>query len=489
MKRRTTRLSANSTSKQRRKVTTSSPLTDTTPTEATMILDLNDDCFFEIFKYLDVMDMCSVADSCSRLKAAAREHFAHSKFNNFNFPLSIRDRSESDTANQMLLEASKVLRNFGACIADFRETNGGTFYKWDDETKSVYQRKIIELLVKHCGEKLIKLKFWHFDITDEISNIMIPLLEHLQKFEITYADGSVLLLEMLPILCPKLQDLTFAHIDLRFEGWNRRYEKLTKIKFLCCDMDVDTAKEFLKCNMQLKEIEFNYCSGLNPRLFQYIGDYATEVETLDINLGEFDFDEETPDYSPNAQHIQRLRNLKSIRLTDWYCKIPYLTEVICHVAAAEVSLKTLDVTSLKLLRMDINRFVDGISKLKTLETLYLDVRGDLHVHHITHICQNLSKLTKLSILMDKAWTMENILQLVRNAEKLQSLTVKPARYYLQKVCVNDETYTKLANIVEKRNEKTHLKITLHARYYFINISEVLTKAHDKLLSVVLTQYI
>lgn len=63
--------------------------------DATTILTLNDDCFLEIFQYLDLIDLCAVADTCRRFRQNAKACFAYSKRENLNLGNDVLSDGES----------------------------------------------------------------------------------------------------------------------------------------------------------------------------------------------------------------------------------------------------------------------------------------------------------------------------------------------------------------------------------------------------------
>lgn len=475
MNSRNTRTSVQSTSKLSGDVKTSLPPTvvSSTVSTTTTIVDLNDDCLFEVYKKLGLQDLCSVADTCSRLKSTTRAHFANSELKTLNFPYSdLRYSTEPFVVNQLIYEASRVLRNFGASIISFSEFDiPYILYCTNKGLLPEYQRNIIELLVRHCGENLIELKLCHFDMTQEMASVMRTVLVRLQKFELHWGEFRPQL-KMLSTWCPELQELQMDG-RLPHEGWNQQFPKLKKIKFCC---DTDRSKEFVKSNPQLKEIEL---SGFNldPTIFRVIGDYAIDIETLIFRVGVVN----SVGYPAGAKCFDRLRNLKSVTLFDYH-EQEYLTEAILDIAAAQIQLKTLCVKSRSEIP-ELHQFVEGISKLKTLETLQLKVAG-LRLRDVIHICKQLSELSKLRIRIFEEPTAKNISKLVRMTEKLQCLSIS-MRECDEKICFDADIYKALAQVVEERDKKVRLEITLNADNFYVDVPKELANTHCNSLSIVL----
>lgn len=442
-----------------------------TSTEAITFIDLNDDCLNEVFKNLDLSDLCSVADSCSRLKSATQAYFAYSELRTLHFPYSgMRYSRKPLMVNQLIYESSRVLRNFGASVISFIETEDLPYDRLVTESLRKYQRNIIELLIQYCGENLIELKLCHFNMTNEIAIIMRPLLGHLQKFELHWVSH----LRMLSAWCPELRELHLRDTVVNQKGWNQRFQKLTKMAYFGCDMD--GIKEFVRRNPQLKSFEIGGYNVETP-IFQIVGEHATEIENLIVGVGLLG-----SEYPVRAGYFDRLRNLNSVTITDDRSQ-HFLTAAINDIAAADISLKKLcGKASREVLKVD--QLVEGISKLKTLETLELKVVG-LRTRDVIHICKQLSKLSKLRIRISGELTIEYLLYLIRIAENLQWLFVSIIKCNKTN-CIDASAYKELLQIVEKRAfGKRHLEIILPGNCYSRNIPGELAKTHKNSLSIVL----
>lgn len=130
--------------------------------EKTTIQALNDDCLFEIFKYLGVLDLSSIAETSSRFKQTVKAYFAYSKKKNLDFRHEVVSRG--DTHMAVVTKTARVLRNFGEFIVEYDE-GGMVCLLFDFKAISPwpmllsYERKITELLVKYASETLRELKW------------------------------------------------------------------------------------------------------------------------------------------------------------------------------------------------------------------------------------------------------------------------------------------------------------------------------------------
>lgn len=453
----------------------------------TTILDLNEDCLFEVYKYLNLLEWASFADVCSQLRSSTQTYFGRSKFKNFIFPVHIQHNlppHERINGIQLITKMSHVLRNFGAFISNFSEMdNFILYYRLSPELQSRCRTKIVELVSKYCDESLVGLRLSKFPLNNEDQIRMRPVFDRLQKIELYYCHCTAQFLEMLPVWGPRIQEMIFEGIDLRFRGLGQRFPKLTKISLLSVNFHHDDIKEFLKNNPQLKEFHFTYRTASDTQIFQYIGQYASGIETLQICLNPR-FEVLHP-FPLNDIQFDQLRDLKSITLfaKNLKGKSNHLVPAICDIGAANIPLKTLFLASGKLSELYANRFVDGISKVKTLETLDLKL-GGLNGQHIIRICTHLSELTKLDLHMTEGLSAQNILDIVRIAGKLQWLDVSTQATNDNKTDIGGEFFLELAQIVENRANKMHLQIKLDQSGYSVNIPGELARAHKESLSIV-----
>lgn len=457
-----------------------------TSDEATTILDLNDDCLYDVFKYLHLFELANVADVCSCFRRTAESFFAQSTFKTIDLWDNIY---WCDSINQQILQTYKVLRNFGDLIIKIRKVSAYAKNS-DDNLRSPYQLKTLEHLSRYCSGTLVELDLVDFVITDEITLIMRPLLENLKKLTFHDCQFSKLFLEMLPLWSSELRELKFDCIHpledeeqiLRFAGLHQPFRELVKISFeYIDDLKNNTIEEMLKCNSQLKEIEILFCRNLDYHIFQSIGEHVPEIENMCIRLKR----NARNARSPIAKYFGRLGDLHSLEIDYRLASSTHIiVSAICEIAATNIPLKQLRLRHLKLNR-NANLFVDGISKLNKLERLQLACILGMDAYRISAICKNLSKLYELILEIDFIPTVENILEFAQNGEALNLLSISPFESATgkTKICIDVSIFMKLVKIVAKRCKRTHLEIELDDRFYVTNIPDHLAAAHKDSLTL------
>lgn len=145
------------------------------------LMDLNDDCLREVFKCLNVEDLCAVADACRRFKQIAQALYKTTGDKQFVWA----------NKNQAVAQSS-LIRNFGVFFEGI-EVVGRCREKY--ECSATKLNKIIDILVRYSSENMIELELVGLKITHDVAFIMRPLLRHLQTLQIEYCELSEVFLE------------------------------------------------------------------------------------------------------------------------------------------------------------------------------------------------------------------------------------------------------------------------------------------------------
>lgn len=445
-------------------------------TGATAILDLNDDCLLEVFEYLDLLDLCSVADVCSRFRRNAK---ACVKYSNKKYLCLTDDiKGDGDTMDQFMRKASKILRHFGASFATIdgnkmcRKHN-----RWSDESKVICRQRIMELIVKYCSGTLTGLAFSGIDLTDEMLRLIRPMLGRLQKlglFEVTIGESFV---NMLPLWSPELRVLTLLLRDnrnataetsaMRFDGLHQPFKKLQKISlYFAGTLKSVDIEEMLKANPQLKEIELGRCRNLDNQVVRSIVNCTPDIETLNLDPKFLE--------QGDASHFGLLRNLKILTFgfSDPPSDLEHIVSAIREIGQANIPLKKLRLYN-TYCDLYADQFVEELSKLKTLEMLVLSHVPGYTKSHIQNICKYCPELREMVLQSGLILNPDFISEVIRTAsDKLELLSISPEKMQPGKIMVDIGSYEKWAEIVEKRHKKTHLQIHLHGALYTTNMKPV-----------------
>lgn len=298
-----------------------------TPSNSTALLDLNDDCFFEVFRYLDLVDLGSVADVCSRLKSTTQEYFGISSYRDMYLPRDISAMDKRPPFKKRLQQMCRVMRNFGSKVRRLEESNHATFefFKRVRKTeRSKYRRILFKLVVDYCGAELEELHLTHFDANDvDIENM--PQLSLVHHVTLNASQISDALWEQLPRWCPKMLRLELFSERMNGEkvkpynvtGIRRPFPALRMATF----QEENTAifadiVELLKLNPKLDHLGVNNCKHLDIRLLAAIDEYLPRLLSFEF-LSQKVVAKKHVAIVPNC--IEKMSNLMHLQLMfpDW----------------------------------------------------------------------------------------------------------------------------------------------------------------------------
>lgn len=135
----------------------------------TVISDLNDDCFQEVFKHLNLTDLCAVADFCRRFRQNGQSTFSAPKFKNDVLHI---DCSTNTGCGKIFLRG----RDTSMYVKSIEIYNSET---------NTQCRSIFDLIGFYFRGTVIDLDLHRCNITSgDIESTVRPLLHHLQKLSL-----------------------------------------------------------------------------------------------------------------------------------------------------------------------------------------------------------------------------------------------------------------------------------------------------------------
>lgn len=460
----------------------------TSEKDATTILALNDDCLFAIFKYLGVLDLSSIADTCTSFKQCAKAYFVYSKKTNLDLDHEIF--SGGDTYERVTSKTSRVMRHFGEFIVGFSEGGmGRRCMSLDASSSRIYQRKIIELLVRYCSQSLRELELSNFMQADVNAHAMEPLIARLHKLSLVCCDIESTFWNRWSLCCSQLHELRLHNITVaskQFECLHGPFPKLVKIELHHINhLRGSDIVKMLEHNPQLKEIDVLHHGELISfdDLLPSIAAHVPEIESLHLRLPK-----DTIRTSIH-QYFGQLRKLSALTLEHPNMNEYYVSLSIREIVSNDIPLKHLSVLRVHFNKENARIFENVVSQLKQLETLKLvAITGYIKLPRIHRICQRCTELSTLLLCVKFVPKLEDISQIVRNLKNLRSLSIEPFVHgQAKQICVETDVYKEWLQIVESRSEKTHLAIELYDVHYSTNVPNDLTTAHQKSLSVAYTK--
>lgn len=445
-------------------------------------MNLNDDCLLEVFKYLNLQDLCSVADVCGRFRQNARLQFAHSAFTHLGFRNDFLQLTEKDNKRSMQI-TSRLLWNFGAYTKSIYNVNGDG--DCDSVCRSKYHIRNFELISLHCSESLVELDLFKYNVTDAIAIIMRPVFARLETLTLRQCRFSDSFLNVLPIWAPELRDLRFLHINkqIRFYGLRETYRKLTKLTFVNVDyVNNEDFDGFLMLTPRLKQIEMLSCRNIDDEILQSIVVHVPQIEAVRFSNCR----------ASNVSRVQcfnQLFNLRSLELnrsTLLKESAIYFISIANEIDAAQIPIRHLKLSNFDCFDRN-GEFVDAISKLRNLETLKIVGVVGLGAQDICKICKSLNELRKIE-LVGNGHKMDayDLVDLIWYSEKLKLLRYMDGcvRNSGQKNHIDADTYIQFVQTIQKRQERDHLVIMLSNSQYTVDLPAELRKQYNHLLALI-----
>lgn len=417
----------------------------------TTIYDLNDHVLREIFGYLNVLDMCSVANVSMNFKQNAQA-VASTRYKSVRFGINIRSKSAkcrlggSGGSPEHLFS---IMRNFGESLQDVSINL--------DESAHGHSQEILELIGEHCDESMKEIWLRNFILTDALIPKIRPLLAGLQNISLDRClcqpgfNGS----EMMSF-CSDLKSLRFRHLkdlngeyaDLRFHA---RIPTLHSLHLeYCKGIRKGSVVKFLKANPQLKTLNINGCKKITSRIIPSIVQHIPRVEELVFIQNVF-----TDDFYANTEHLMQLTALKRLAIGGGSAISPIpISSFISKLVAARCPLESL---SLWNVASDVE-LISRTIELKTLKTLKLIHPSHISKSDIITIISNLPELTELWLFVEGI-EAPDLVEIIQCASKLHDLRMfHPAAG--PPVTYDAHLYMRIVDAVAAREEGGCLNLIL-----------------------------
>lgn len=403
----------------------------------THLLDLNDDCLYELLTYVakrSVIDLSQAAETCGRLKSIATNVFA-----------SLNKKTPGgllgELANGSLPHMRLVLRNFGPFIEDIR-------LRKDAGKANGMAMEQINLLRLHCNASLKTLALENFMITKNIAVVLKTVFGNLKKLvfdqsKFTAGAKSTNLFENCQSLVTlkyatsdELNRNTFEHV---FQHTFANLESLSlKEGMEAIDIDTDLAP-FLRHHPNLKKLSLKSFEADYYTIFPTIADNLLQLEKLYIQANAHGDDEEF------IEHLNKLSTLEHLKKLKLSCEKKPINTFLRDLKSVE----SLEHLRLSRTKADAEFFVN-LSKFKNIRILHLtDVD---HQSSITPLGE-LKEITELLLKGRLQLSNEELIALLKKLAKLKKLTFIATGFEL-----DDSTYRKLVDVIGKRDDCLPLEL-------------------------------
>lgn len=445
-----------------------------TARKPTTILDLNDDILRGIFQFLDVLDLCVVADVCSAFKRNAQAEYSQ-QHKDERFEIQVQDkkiRISHLRQNWSLWQLCSVLRNFGALTGSYMVVEVGIHH--------INMCEVIQLINHFSGEALTELKLQTVVFTVDLVAVLRPLLSRLQTLHLLYCSyKSNFVPSDLLSFCPRLTTLSIKSISRSSTVWNSYirfgFPMLKAVSFECpVEISAASIKDFVKKNPQLKDLTLECCSATTNSVIQSIAKYTPEIEKMSFKINRDPYG--VAEYGKCFKHLTTLKSLKIKTSHEAYAAgTTPLKQIISELAAAHIPLEQL---SLSVFELDID-LVDGITKLQTLKELEFNCALKMTWYDVMDIISNLSRLAHFRIKHNGDCDFLHTNEYTRRSGMIRNIDCGFGSLQV----LNEAEYKRIMLVVAARKVKCPLELTLQEVSIMKIVSDELLETYKQILKI------
>lgn len=386
---------------------------------------LNDQCIYEIFKFLEFSDLVNVAEVCVRFNEQAKKTFATSKHK--RIILYSGD-----------LKVNKIMNTFGANMQSL----------WIQSTtlNSTHDNSVLRSILKYRSDKLKELRLEYFRIDREISNFG-PILSQLETFELLYSTVNTNLSQSITD-CDKLKLLRFECCPLMHNDSfiARKFSNLKEAHLWTSDFNIEFIREFIVSNSTIVRLSINQFFD-NSHVINLIGEHMTHLQELE-------YVDNTIDWTPapvDIQDVNRFRNellgigrllhLKTLKLV--------LNQSPVGPLLAALVENNISIKHLKMGRVLIDdAAIKSLMQMKELKILeFIDVRDTLTRYHLIDMVKFLLNLQELHLINTSDIIDINVIKtILKHATHLSLLKLK----FCGNLSIDINDFSEILLIIEQR---------------------------------------
>lgn len=410
------------------------------------MLDLNDDCLYEILKFLNCIDLSSTDQTCQRMRQISKNVFRkqHTSINLTDTTLA--DYSNVGTDALTLLQIRNLFVSFGPQIQKLKI--GSMSFKAGNRSR------VLDLMIRHCTslKHLCLTGFFFKENFYRIRNVFFSNLEEL-SLSLCELNDSI---RRIFLQCDQLRKLTIQS-DSKLTGscLNVRFSRLESIS-LVMNSDIQTRHlyTFFEMNRQLKYVKLIHCGGcIFDEIFTVISNNLPLLESLIIEVDFFQ------NFNKNLANLLKLDHLRELQLNASMYSIASFIEQL----AAKDKIEILHLSD-GLLN---DNLIDAIIKCKRLTSLKLCSMPSVNNRFLIELAKNLPKLNDFHISKCQSLNLFSLgaIHFVDLAKNLKTLHLSNSS-----IDIDDKFFLSLVQIYKAR----HTKLTL-------NLSKMNSKITPKLL--------
>lgn len=399
---------------------------------------LPDECLLEIFKYLEVKDLSTAADACTKFRTIAKDTFVNR--------CSKMDERTVDEMDARTL--ARFLRNFGACMTTFvlnceKKLFGSAqrYLKLFCRHCAVAESALNELTINKLSEALL------LDFSKPLKrlfrNLKCLTLRECGDMTNLLSDCAELTeLWLSLVLCPGFCDLNFPKLEKLFAYLYNGVLVFTN----------DDLRRFIRSHRKLKSIRIPLNRQLETSIFRDISLNLEHLEEITF-MDEWKLSRNVAE--GNFMQLAQLRFLRKLHLN---CSRIPLDRFFKALARAETPIRDL---SLECLNLSVN-VEQGLSMMTKMECLTFK-RLNLEGGQLVKVVEGMPHLKNLYVeSVNKIVTIDNIEAIVDMLKESTDLNFCDSG---NRVIRRHSDVNPIVEAVKRRGNGIKLKIRIKGRWY------------------------
>lgn len=379
------------------------------------LLDLNDDCLIELCRYVNLVGLLALRQTCTRFDSPT-EHIFRMNHTNINLTgVPEKGFSQPPLCRYKLNDFKAMFVEFGKHIRHLRISailfpNHERFH-------------IIELILTHCNA-LKSLELNGFDLTGSLSLSTAKCFDQLELLTLNtckYDDNMITAFKM----CRILRELNVTNDVIEtgkcFAVYIPRLATARlKIRsgFLLQNMVV-----FLRCNPNIRVLKIHCGPSISDAILEWIADLRY-LESLNIRIYYVNFYQ-------NVMHLARLRKLRELHIN---CGLNMAEQLVNGLTESN-TIETLHLHDC----IWTESLIEAICRCERISSLQLGSIPNVCDNSLVQLAHKLPALRQLFLTKLDSVTADGALEVVTYAKKLEMLALNNCRFI-----IHDQFVTKLA---------------------------------------------
>lgn len=406
-------------------------------------LHINDDCFLEILSWLPLLDLCSIRNTCSRLRALTDYYIERSStYSSLDFQTNKIKKNEFEMINKN--EIIRLLSTFELHI-DALTLDAHKF--------SADVTDLMPILDAFCARRHLQhLTLINFNI-DEI------IKDHPQRF------ANVKHLSFSNCFAPAMVKV---RVKLTESCFTRTFPMLQGLSIEKCGFSQDLIQAVISKNRQLSELRICNCYNLRESIFKAISDHLADLEILT-----FTEIRREPIHRFYWLQLLKLEKLRQLEIDGNSTDIPNLLKAL----GVKNKLESLGLYNVRLSAGACHAIgmMGKLQKFKLVKSPNLKSCARLK-----SIIAQLSNLEHLEMVSSASMSFEDIIEIFENSSKLVDITISG--------CENVRPFSKdhldrLKSVCAKRATQTRLtirgRVDLYHFYTIMRAIEIIEQTERK----------